>query len=79
MDENLAGHEDTLGLCNTGTIDADSLGNAILDVVANRTGSSLSQCWGHVMMVPQIYLGVNVMSLHVHIQAKESHTVLIYC
>ena len=44
MDESLVDYEDVLGLYNVGTIEADSLVKAILDVLC-RAGLSLHQCY----------------------------------
>ena len=77
VDENLVDHEDVLGLYNVGTIEAESLIKAIIDVVC-RAGLSLSQCRG------QCYDGASNMSgskrgVAVQIQAKESRAVLTHC
>ena len=67
-----------MGLYSVGTIEADSLVKAILDVVVCRAGLSLNQCRG------QCYDGASNMSgskcgVAVQIQAKESRAVLTHC
>ena len=76
MDENLVDHEDVLGLYNVGTIEADSLVKAILDVLC-RAGLSLNECRG------QCYDGASNMSgskrgVVAQIQAKGSRAVLTH-
>lgn len=77
VDENLVDHEDVLRLYNVGTIEAENLVKAILDVVC-RAGLSLNLCRG------QCYDGASNMSgskrgVAVQIQAKESRAVLTHC
>ena len=77
VDENLVDYEDVLGLYNVGTIEADSLVKAILDVLC-RAGLSLNQCRG------QCYDGASNMSgskrgVAAQIQAKGSRAVLTHC
>ena len=77
VNENLVDHEDVLGLYYVGTIEAESLIKAIIDVVC-RAGLSLSQCRG------QCYDGASNMpgskrGVAVQIQAKERRAVLTHC
>ena len=60
MDENLVTHEDVLGLYNVGTIEADSLVKAILDVLC-RAGSPLNQCQGQCYDGASTCQRINVM------------------